>query len=266
MKKSPSTAIVPVRPSRPAKTEPVEESTALTVAIRLPKIKGKTPGARINFLHKLSVASGKVSIAAGILAGWELSRARAACDHGQWIAWLKNNTEISDTTARNYMEVYAKTLGAARAALPRPVPAETPPSPKEVEAASANVEAKSLSALYAQLRLLKRSDNHGGAREGAGRKPKAAPGGKEDVASRLDAAANNPELLWATAKSALDTLVQLDADKDFLHRLSDEHLAAVVSCLEPLAEKARKLFADRASWKGVPGAADSDLSAASIQL
>ncbi len=249
MKKPSSTSLVPVpKNAKPKVVEPeIVEPSALTVSFRLPKIKGKTPGARINFLHRLSVASGKVSIAAGILAGWELARARAACDHGQWLTWLENNTEITAQTARNYMEVYAKTLGAARAALPKPVPAETPPSAKEVAAASANVEAKSLSALYAQLRLLKRSDNHGGAREGAGRKPKAAPGGKEDVASRLDAAANNPELLWATAKSALDALVQLDADKDFLHRLSDEHLAAVVSCLEPLAEKARKLFADRAT-------------------
>ena len=233
-----TTTLVPVRKNRLEPAEP----TALTVAFSLPKIQGKTPGERINFLHKLSVASGKVSIAAGILAGWELSRARAACDHGQWITWLQNNTDISYATARNYMEVYAKTLGASRAALPQPIPMEKPPTPKEIKAASANVEANSISALYAQLHLIKRSENHGGAREGSGRKKKA-----QDVESALDAVAQNETLLWASANGALDTLVQLDADKDFLHRLSDEHLAAVVSCLEPLAEKARKLFADRAT-------------------
>lgn len=245
MKKLKNTSLVPAREGRPEAIDPeIVEESALTVTFRMPKVKGKTTGARINFLHKLSVSSGKVSIAAGILAGWELSRARAACDHGQWLTWLENNTEISDRTARNYMEVYAKTLGAARAALPSPVPAETPPSAKEIAAASANVEAKSLSALYAQLRLLKRSENHGGAREGAGRKPKSS-GGVEDVAAQLDAVANNPELLWASAKGALETLTKLDTERDFLRRLQDERLAAVVDCLVPLAEKARKLFADR---------------------
>lgn len=167
---SPTTVLAPVRKTRQGPAEP----TAATIALRLPKIQGKTPGERINFLHKLSVASGKVSIAAGILAGWELSRARAACDHGQWLVWLQNNTEISEQTARNYMAVYGKTLGASRAALPQPIPMEKPPTPKEVKAASANVEANSITALYAQLHLVKRSDNHGGARPGAGRKPKAA--------------------------------------------------------------------------------------------
>ncbi len=248
MKKNPTTALVPARKARPEAVEPeIVEETALTVALRLPKIKGKTPGERINAWHTVSLASGKASVAAAIMAGWELLMARRACDHGQWIAWLKNNTKISDQTARNYMGLFGGRIGAARAALPKPIPLEVQPSLDELKAASANVEAKSLSALYAQLRLLKRSDNHGGAREGAGRKPKAIPGEKEDVAAQLDAVANNPELLWASAKVALDTLTKLDTEKDFLRRLTDERLSAAVAILGPLAQKAAELFAARAA-------------------
>lgn len=240
-KRSKTTALVPVRKSR---SEPAE-STALTVSFRLPKIQGKTPGERINFLHKLSVESGKASIAAGILAGWELSKVRQACDHGSWLTWLQKNTEISVQTARNYMTVYAKTLGASRAALPQPVPMETPPTPKEIKAASANAEANSITALYAQLHLIKRNPKHGGSREGAGRKAKAE--GEEAVAAELEAVGQTPALLWASARGALDTLVKLDHDRDFLSRLTNEQLAAFSETLSPLLEKAASILADRAA-------------------
>jgi hypothetical protein len=236
MKKKTPSALVPVRKAKPA-----AEPTAVTIAARLPKIKGKTPGERINFLHQLSVASGKLSIVAGILAGWELSKARAACDHGAWLAWLEANTAISKSTAQNYIAVYASTLGAARASLPEPVPLATAPTNAELQAAAANVEASSITGLYQQLQLLKRNANHGGPRPGAGRKPKA-----EDVAAELEAVAQAPELIWASAKGALDILVRLDEEKDFLRRLGDEQLAAVVSILGPLAQKAAELFAGRA--------------------
>ena len=169
MKKVTPSAIVPVRKAKPA-----AEPTALTIAARLPKIKGKTPGERINFLHHLSVASGKLSIVAGILAGWELARVRSACDHGAWLAWLKANTSLSAQTARNYIAVYASTLGAARAALPDPVPLGTQPTNAELQAAAANANATSITGLYRQLQLLRRIANHGGAREGAGRKTTSA--------------------------------------------------------------------------------------------
>lgn len=249
MKRKTTTTLVPARQARPDAVEPeIVEETALTVSIRLPRIKGKTPGARINFLHRLSVSSGKLSIAAGIMAGWELSRARAACDHGQWITWLENNTEISRATAQNYMEVYAKTLGAARAALPSPVPAETPPSAKEIAAASANVEARSLSALYAQLRLLKRSDNHGGDRReaaaangnkvGRPKKNGGEEGQAEAEAAELDAIANNPALLYAAIRGPLDEMWKLHRERDVFARLGLEELAAVQSVLRDLADAA----------------------------
>ena len=224
-------------------TPEVVEPTALTVkSTRMPKIKGKTPGQRINFLHKLSVASGKLSICAGIMAGWELSRAKGKCEHGQWLKWLAANTELSPTTASRYMDVYRATLGDARAALPEPISADVAPTPAELNEAAANVDAPTLNGLYSQLKILKHNDDHGGKREGAGRKPK---GEADDVSAQLDAVTKMEPVLWASAKGALDTLVKLDAEKDFMRRLSDEHLATVSELLSGLAKKASKLLVGR---------------------
>ena len=219
----------------------VVEPTALTVKpSKMPKIKGKTPGQRINFLHRLSVASGKLSIAAGIMAGWELHRAKANCDHGHWLAWLAANTEISPRTAQNYMTVYSATIGAARAALPEPISPDVQPSLAELNEAATNVDAPTLNGLYKQLKILKANAEHGGKREGAGRKPKG-----DEVAARLDEVAHMEPLLWASAKGALDTLVKLDAEKDFMHRLTDEHLATVSELLAELSKKASELLMER---------------------
>ena len=236
-KQNPGKAVAPLPPQKiPAPIEPeiVGEPTALTVkSTRMPKIKGKTPGQRINFLHRLSVASGKLSIAAGIMAGWELARAKAKCDHGQWLAWLDANTDISPMTATRYMSVYAETIGAARAALPDPASQDVAPSPAELNEAAANVDAPTLNGLYKQLRILKNNPDHGGRRENAGRHKKG-----EDVAAELKAVAEHESVIWASAKGSLDNLVQLDAGRDMFHRLSGDHLATVAGLLADLSKKA----------------------------
>ena len=241
-KQNPGKAVAPLPPKKiPAPIEPeiVDEPTALTVkSTRMPKIKGKTPGQRINFLHRLSVASGKLSIAAGIMAGWELARAKAKCDHGQWLAWLDANTDISDTTAQRYMSVYSMTIGAARAALPEPVSPDVAPSPAELNEAAANVDAPTLNGLYKQLKILKGNPAHGGLREGAGRKAK-------DVAAELKAVTENEAVLWASAKGALDTLVQLNSERGVFRRLTNDHLATVSGLLADLSKAAASALEQR---------------------
>lgn len=239
-----ATVARPVRLPRPA-PEPAEP-TALTLSVRLPmRIKGKTPGARINEWHKLAVVSGKASIAASIMAGWELAQARQACDHGQWLAWLEKNTAISPPTATRYMTVFAQTVGAARAALPKPVPLGVQPTMAELEGACADVEAKSLTALYGQLRLLKRNPKHGGARKGAGRHRNPDPGSEEAVVAELDDAVQTTAILWAAARGALDELVRLDAEENFLSHLPDDHLSEAAAVLSDLARKAGEILKSR---------------------
>lgn len=51
--------------------------------------------------------------------------------------------------------------------------------------------------------------------------------------------------LWAAARGALDGLVRLDAERDFLHRLSDDHLAAAAQALLDLSTKASRALTAR---------------------
>lgn len=200
----------------------------------------ETLGDKANFLHAYSIEASKRSTAAAILAGWVLSVARESCAHGMWYGWLEKNVNFSKRSADNYMALYAQTIGAARAAARRPVPLSQEPTKAELEEAAHDVDGKSLSALYKSTRLMAASDNWGGCREGAGCKRK-----DEDVAAELEAVAKLEAVIWAASKGALDSLVRLDADRDFLRRLSTDHLSFVASTLADLSKKAAKMLAGR---------------------
>ena len=234
------------------KPETMEAATAITVrACEIEFPEGvETLGEKANFLHSYSVEASKRSTGAAILAGWVLSVARSTCAYGQWNAWLKNNVSFSESTARNYLSLYAQTLGAQRAAMRRPIALDVQPTEDELEAAAHDVDGKSLSALYKSTRLIKASDNWGGAGRGQGRKPK----GDAEVAAELKAIAKNEAVIWASAKGSLDNLVLLNAKRDVFHRLSDEHLATVSGLLADLAGAAAKALEKRlgAAGDGTP--------------
>ena len=233
-----SMAVVPTKPTEPEVVEP----TALTITIGSIEFPAgvESLGEKANFLHAYSVEAGNRSTAAAILAGWCLSVARESCAHGMWYSWLEKNVAFTRRTADNYMSLFAQTVGAARAALRRPVALSVMPTMKELEAAAHDVDGKSLSAIYKSTRLIATSDNWGGAGRGQGRKPKDA-----DVAASLKAVTEHEAVLWASARGALDTLVQLDADRDVFRRLSDDHLSQISGILADLSTKAAKLLADR---------------------
>ena len=237
-RKSEGNLTMAVAPAKPIESEVVGPS-ALTVKVECIVFPDgvETLGEKANFLHTYSIEASKRSIAAAILAGWCLSVARESCAHGMWHAWLEKNVTFSQQTATNYMTIFAQTVGKARANLRRPIPLSTPPTMAELDVAAHDLDGTSLSALYRSTRLMAPNEGHGGAREGAGRKPK-------DVAAELKAVAEHEAVLWASARGALDTLVQLDG-RDFLHRLSDEHLAQVATKLDKLAQKAAKMLLER---------------------
>ena len=231
--------------------EPVDaaETSALTVSMgEIVFPKGvETLGEKANFLHAYSVEASKRSTGAAILAGWVLSVARSTCAHGQWLNWLEHNVSFSKSTANNYLSLYAQTLGASRASMRRPIALTVRPTIDELEAAAHDVDGKRLSALYKSTRLMASSDNWGGAGRGQGRKAKDA-----DVAAELKAVAKMEPVLWASAKGALDALWKLDAEKDFMRRLSDDHLAQVSNILTQLSDKAAKALAQRLSSSATP--------------
>lgn len=239
MKQKNTTTVVAAKVPRDKSSD---MTTALTV--RLNEIvfpKGvETLGQKADFLHGYSVEASKRANGAAIMAGWVLSVARETCAHGQWMAWLAQNVSFSQQTATNYMNLYARTLGKARAEARRPIALNVEPTVAELEAAAHDVDGSTLAALYKSTRIMAANPDHGGKREGAGRKAKDA-----DVAAQLDAVTKMEPVLWAAAKGHLDELRKLDVKKDFMRRLSDEHLATVSELLSELAKKASELLVGR---------------------
>ena len=195
----------------------------------------ETLGEKANFLHAYSVGSAKRSTGAAIMAGWILAVARSTCPHGTWGKWLENNVNFSQQTASNYLSLYAKTLGAARAAMRRPIALTVEPTAAELEAAAHDVNGKSLSALYKSTRLMASSDNWGGAGRGQGRKKKDEAAAES---AALDAVVNSPALLIASIREPLATVYRTWRERDVFARIELGDLAQVTATLNELASAA----------------------------
>ena len=190
------------------------------------------PSERINYHVAMGQQHGRLALAHLLCAGWELARQKQTMGYGAWAAWCGRNLEISKDTADRYIQLYAKTVGVRRA--DDRVPLERRLTRRELEEATVGMEGKTATRAMVDLGIVRRNPNHGGARPGAGRPVKDAAG---DVA--LEPA------LWAAARGALDGLVRLDAERDFLHRLSDDHLAAAAQALLDLSAKASRALTAR---------------------
>lgn len=195
----------------------------------------ETLGEKANFLHAYSVEASKRSTGAAILAGWVLSVARSTCAYGQWNIWLKKNVSFGKSTAANYLSLYAQTLGAQRAAMRRPIALTVQPTEDELEAAAHDVDGKALSSLYKSTRLIKASDNWGGAGRGQGRKSK---GEAEAEKQELDEIANSPALLIAAIREPISTVYKAWRERDVFARIDMSDLAVVAASLNELATAA----------------------------
>lgn len=236
MKKQNKVALRASASLREASTNQVA-TTALNV--RLNEIvfpKGvETLGQKANFLHGYFVEASKRANGAAIMAGWVLSVARSTCAHGQWMTWLVQNVNFSQQTATNYMNLYAQTLGAARAAARRPIALDVVPTVAELEAAAHDLDGKNMSQLYKSTRLIAESDTWGGKREGAGRKAK---GEADDVSAQLDKVVNSPALLIASIREPLATVYKTWRERDVFARIDMGDLAQVAATLNELASAA----------------------------
>ena len=230
MKKSKKNLPAPVAPAEPEVLPPLGD-------IEEPEY--NTPGERINYHVGMAQHHGRQALAHLILAGWELAKQKQAIGYGGWVEWCDKNLQISRFTADRYIQFYVKTVGEARNAAAIPVAKK--PTQKELSAATVGMEDKSATRAMIDLGIIKRDPNHGGKREGAGRKPK----GDAEVAAELKAIAKSEAVIWASAKGSLDNLVQLDAKRDMFHRLSGDHLATVANLLADLSDKAAKALAQR---------------------
>lgn len=230
----------PVRGDIIAASSAPQPVTALAVRLGDLTIPDGTPAEMANALHRDFIESAKSAMARAIQCGWVLCRQRQALGHGRFGEWCANTLSFGRTTAYNYITAYENTVGAARAQMRRPLPLDMEPTMAEIEAACCGMAEKPVTALYRETGMVERSANWGGAGRGQGRKPK-----NEDVAAELERVATLEPALWASSKGALDTLVQLDAERDFFHRLSDDHLSQVSAILADLSKKAAESLTNR---------------------
>lgn len=236
--KKPAKDKKPVKTNTPAK----ENETAVAAAGAFGEVEAldrAKPSERINYHVAQARHHGRLSLAHLLAAGWELARQKQSIGYGGWVAWCDKNLEISQQTADRYIEFYSATIGARRAEAQ--VPIETRPTEEELAAATMGMEGKSATRAMADLGIINRA-SWGGPRAGAGRKAASSP---EGVDAALDEAANREGLLWACARGSVDALVSLQADKDYLSRLTDEHLADISRALAALSDAAAKAFAKR---------------------
>lgn len=214
-----------------------EAATALTVHLsEIVFPEGvETLGEKANFLHGYSVEASKRANGAAIMAGWVLSVARSTCAHGQWYAWLQQNVTFGKSTATNYMNLYAQTLGKARENARRPIALEVQPTVEELEAAAHDVDGSTLSALYKSTRIIATPEGWGGKRKGAGRK---AADEAADISAALDEVANSPALLIAAIREPIATVYKAWRERDVFARIDMSDLAVVAASLNELATAA----------------------------
>ena len=216
---------------------PRNETTALTVHLSEIVIPEgvETLGEKANFLHGYSVEASKRANGAAIMAGWVLSVARSTCAHGQWYAWLQQNVTFGKSTATNYMNLYAQTLGKARENARRPIALEVQPTIEELEAAAHDVDGTALSALYKSTRIIATPEGWGGKREGAGAKKKDEAA---DISAELDEVANSPALLIAAISEPISTVYKAWRERDVFAKINMSDLAVVAASLNELATAA----------------------------
>lgn len=198
------------------------------------------PAERIKYHLSQARVAANVAMRHIIEAGWELAKQKQFLGYGQWVAWCEQNIQISNDTADRYIQVFRKTVGAQRAQ--QSVGLEAKLLKKELDAATVGMEEKTVRQAMLELGVIKPTPGHGGAREGAGRKPKDEAA---TVGEKLDEIANNETLLWQALKGALDTLVKMDAEKDIWNRLKDDHLATAVGILADVAKKSSNTMMKR---------------------
>ena len=199
------------------------------------------PAERIKYHLSQAHVAASVAMRHIIEAGWELAKQKRVLGFGQWNAWCQEKLDISRFTADKYIATFHRTVGVERAL--QSVSLEAKLLKKELDAATVGMEEKTVRQAMIELGVIKAAKSWGGSREGAGRKPK----GEAEVAAELKAVAKNEAVIWASAKGALDNLVQLDAKRDMFHRLSGEHLATVSELLADLSKKAADALASRLS-------------------
>lgn len=191
------------------------------------------PAERIKYHLSQAHVAASVAMRHIIEAGWELAKQKRVLGFGQWNIWCEEKLEISRQTADRYIATFQRTVGVERAQ--QSVSLEAKLLKKELDAATAGMEEKTVRQAMIELGVIKPTPGHGGAREGAGRKPKDEAA---DEAAALDEVANSPALLIAAIREPISTVYKAWRERDVFARIDMSDLALVTASLQELATAA----------------------------
>lgn len=187
---------------------------------------------RVKFhLSKARVAA-NIAMRHIIEAGWELAKQKQVLGYGQWRQWCEENVELSHVTADRYIAMFAKTVGVQRAA--QSIGLEPKLLKKELDAATAGLEDKTVRQAMIGLGIVKAPAGWGGERAGAGRKgePVENPLSMSDSATVMWADAMRP---FAEHRAAFHS-----AARDLKPAVAREFLSELKMLVEALERRAEE--------------------------
>lgn len=197
---------------------------------------------RVNFFHRLSREAGVVSIRAALAAGLELLAAKEELSGG-FQKWVEQKCSFSVRTAYKYMATVQRSL--PEAALPKLLAGSNADREAAIERTAAETDSRTLTELYDDLGIVRKTpSNLGGARPGAGRKPKHALS-DEEIAAQAAALSADPELAARECFELLDKLVAWANGPTGFAALPDKDLSRATTLLGDLGFRAGSALAER---------------------
>ena len=239
-KRKESKAVVPV--SIDSNTPTLKHSSTVSVtpevvgsAYEIEECNSTDAAERVRFHLDHAQHAAECALQHIIKAGQELAIQKQLIGYGGWRSWCSDKIDISYKTADKYIETFQKTVGVQRSS--QKIPLDAKLLKKELDAATVGMEEKTVRQAMLELGVIKANPDHGGKREGAGRKPKAK-GEDEDVSAQLDAVVNSPALLIASIREPLATVYKSWRERDVFARIDLKDLGQVAATLKELANAA----------------------------
>ena len=235
MKTKPSSsrkpALKPAKSRALVRKPPAPAASAALVAMPEPDETLDRAG-RANCFHNLSRDA----------AGVELLQAKEELSGG-FQKWVESKCTFSVATAYRYISLVQRTL--PEQSLPGLLAGSDSEREAAVEASAAETDSRTLTELYNELGIVRKTpSNLGGARPGAGRKPKHALS-NEEIAVQAAALSADPGLAAKECFDLLDRLVAWANGRAGFGALSDADLARATTLLGDLGFRAGSALSER---------------------
>ena len=197
--------------------------------------------ARVNYYHALVRQTGEVTIRAAMAAGMELAKVQAEKPGNLFDRWIEANCSFTRRTAFRYLAVARKALEGRVDAL---LEGSDDERKAAIDEATDEADSKSLTELYIDLGIVKKTpSNLGGARPGAGRPKKLT---LEQMAAQAAALAADPETAWRELSAAMGGVDAFVVARDGLGLLDGAKLTAFRESALAWAKRADEILEGRA--------------------